>query len=115
MPEGAYWGGSACVAATMLLPNVNSDHVCGPLADLEMRAQAVIEYASVHATLKQLGSKIHFENLPKMVSCFLDSASFSFQEFNKAVHDVLNDDLEFENDRVYFDDDGRGPYSRSPI
>ena len=118
LPTGAFWGGSACVAATMLLPSVNSEHICAPLARLEMRAQEVIEYALVHATVKQLGAKIHFEGLPTIVSSFLESAHFTFAEFNNCVHNILNDDDDLEideNDRVYFDDDGRGPYSRSPI
>ena len=102
----------------MLLPSVNSEHICAPLARLEMRAQEVIEYTLVHATLTRLGAKLRFEGLPTIVSSFLESAHFTFAEFNNCVHDILNDNdnLEFDEfDRVYFDDDGRGPYSRSPI
>ena len=94
------------------------EHICAPLARLEMRAQEVLEHALVYATLKQLGTKLRFEGLPTIVSSFLESAHFTFAEFNEGVHKILIDDdhLEFdENDRVYFDDDGRGPYSRSPI
>ena len=93
--------------------------VCAPLAALEKMAQEVAEYATVHATLKRLGVKIRFEGLHTTVASFLESAHFTFAEFNSRVRTVLSDaddGLLFDGTgRIYFDGDGRGPYSRSPV